>query len=203
MKREHVTLISLGSGCDSTFELDFIHRTTSSIVHVLDPTITHDRFHKCLNSSKSNVGLSPNVDNLRFWKVGLSDVSQETVFARSPDERIGSMSEAKLAGYAVQSGEKMLVVDMPTLYSMLAIDGRVTFKMDIEGSEFKVIESWCMPSKKGIELPELLLVEFHERLLDASTTFGRPQAYKCLQKLGYTVVHEAEPKKEEVLFALA
>ena len=61
-----------------------------------------------------------------------------------------------------------------------------------------------MPGKKRIKLPELLLVEFHERLLlDTSTTFGRPQAYTCLKKLGYTVVHEAEPKKEEVLFALA
>ena len=109
-----------------------MHRTPSSTVHVLDPTITHARFQYCLNSSKSNVGLSPNVDNLHFWKVGLSDVSHETVFARSPDKRIGSRSEAKLAGYAVQSDEKMLVVDM--LYSMLAIDRPVVFKMDIEGN---------------------------------------------------------------------
>jgi hypothetical protein len=137
-------------GTDSTFELDFIHRATSSVVHVLNPTISHDRFQTCLNSSKSNVGLSPNVDKLHFWKVGLSDVSEEVVFARSPDKRIGSLSAAKLAGFALQSDEKMLVVDMPTLYSMLAIDWPVVFKMDIEGSEFKVILSWCTRSKKII-----------------------------------------------------
>jgi len=201
--RAPATLISVGSGCDSTFEQAFLTRYPGSAVHVLDPTITHARFQQCASSSAAGAGHAMQLDGLTFWRVGLSNKTRMVAFNKSPDPRIGSRSEVQLSAYIPADGDQELVVDMPTMYAMLSIEAPPLLKVDIEGSEFRVIQRFCdQPSVERALWPTQIMVEFHDRLIVAGRaegSFGRAEAYACLQKAGYSLQYESA-SKEEVLF---
>ena len=197
-----VTLISVGSGCDSTFEQAFLSQHPGSVVHVLDPTITHARFQQCANSSATEAGHAVELAALTFWRVGLSNETRMVAFNKSPDPRIGSQSEVQLAGYVPAHADLELVVDMATMYSILRIQVPPVLKIDIEGSEYRVIERFCkQPAVDKALWPTQILVEFHDRLIaEGQASFGRIEAYECLKRAGYFLQHEST-SKEEVVFA--
>ena len=194
------TLISFGSGCDSTFEWDFLSSNPSSDCHILDPTITQDTFWTCSNSSQKVVAgyksiLSTNIPS--FWPLGLSDTSKLARFSKSNDPRIGSMTELELEGYNKSSFHAILF-DLQMTYTLLKITTQPILKMDIEGSEFGVISSWC---QRGMPLPKpsQLLIEFHQRFFND----GRDKiesAIDCLKKLGYHKIFDNN--EEEFLFVM-
>lgn len=196
------TLISVGSGCDSSFEQAFLEAFPGSIVHVLDPTITHHRFVQCAKSSSDIATHHPNlVSEMNFWRVGLSNETKMVAFNKSPDPRIGSKSEVQLANYAPDGGDMELVVDMNTMYTMLGIASPPILKIDVEGSEYKVLQRFCAEGHRLKHArPTQILIEFHDRLMQDDLSFGRLDAYECLKKAGYRLEYES-PRKEEVLFA--
>lgn len=116
------------------------------------------------------------------------------------------MSEVQLPRYKPVDTEFELVVDMRNMYAMLGIQSRPILKIDIEGSEFRVIKAFCM--RPGIDKrlwPSQILMEFHDRLIAAESDealFGRREAYECLRAAGYRLQYESSTK-EEVLFALS
>ena len=198
------TLISFGSGCDSTFEWDYLSSNPRADCHVLDPTITQDRFWTCSNSSQKIVAryksiLSSNTGyrGPSFWPLGLSDTSKLARFSKSNNPKIGSLTEFELKGYN-QSSFHAILFDLHMTYYLLKITAQPILKMDIEGSEFAVISSWCqlgMPLPK----PSQLLIEFHQRFFND----GREKiksAKECLRKLGYRKIFDN--KEEEFLFVL-
>lgn len=72
LHRSGLTLISFGSGCDSTFEWDFMWQSSSPECHVFDPTITPDRFWMCSNNSKKIISKSKSIQidtsySPNFW----------------------------------------------------------------------------------------------------------------------------------------
>ena len=200
LNRMGQTLISFGSGCDSTFEWDFLSVSPSSLCHILDPTITVDRFWMCSNSSKTivagrktiNSGASP-----QFWPLGLSDEPKLAKFSKSNNPKIGSMTELEPKGYSLTSFHGILF-DLKLTYALLKIGSQPILKMDIEGSEFDVILSWCdkgMPFLK----PTQVLIEFHQRFF-SDGTHKFDQALECLRLLGYQKAFDN--KGEEFLFFL-
>ena len=72
-------------------------------------------------------------------------------------------------------------------------------KLDAKWSEafINVIPSWCTigfhPRVRQI------LIEFHDRLL-IQGQYKRKVVYSCLDELGYALVYENMPSKEEVVF---
>ena len=198
------TLISVGSGCDSTFEQAFLARYPGSAVHIFDPTISNARFQSCANSSAAATGQTVPHAGLTFWRVGLSNETKMVAFNKSPDPRIGSQSEVALPKYKPADASLELVVDLATLYTMLGVTTRPVLKIDIEGSEYRVIEGFCgHPAIERSLWPSQILIEFHDRLVGDGdgVSFGRLDAYACLRNAGYKLQYESLAK-EEVLFAL-
>lgn len=194
------TLISFGSGCDSTFEWDYLSLNPTAACYVLDPTISLDRFWSCSNASKGIVSRQKDIDPLvpmQFWPIGLSDQCKLARFSKSNNPKIGSLTEVELKGYN-QTSFHGLLFDLQITFDFLKIQSQPILKMDIEGSEFDVIMSWCkgkMPNNK----PSQLLIEFHQRFFsDGQKKFD--QTINCLRLLGYQ--KSFDNKGEEFLFYL-
>lgn len=201
-------LLSFGSGCDSTFEWDFASRFPGAEVHVFDPTIDEDKFLTCSDSSLDIVTGQQNEtkptitkkDRADFWPIGLSDVSRVAHFFKSENPKIQSRTELdKVKGYQSDSLAGLLL-DLQTVWKMIRVDRPPILKMDIEGSELKVIPGWCNDDGFVSEFrPKEILIEFHHRLVDGSADMVK-ESIDCLNSLGYTLVHDN--KDEEKLFVL-
>lgn len=206
--KEKQLLLSFGSGCDSTFEWDFASRFPEAEVHVFDPTIDGDKFLECSDSSFDIVTGQGNKtgseitkkDRAIFWPIGLSDVSRVAHFFRSENPIIQSRTELdKVKGYRSDSLAGLLL-DLQTVWKMIRVDRQPILKMDIEGSELKVIPGWCKDDGFVQEFkPKEILIEFHHRLVDGSAALVK-ESFECLNSLGYTLVHDN--KDEEKLFVL-
>jgi len=201
-------LLSFGSGCDSTFEWDFASKFPEAEVHVFDPTIDEGKFLKCSDSSFDIVTGQQNntrptitkTDRATFWPIGLSDVSRVAHFFKSENPKIGSRTELDgVKGYHSDSLAGLLL-DLQTVWKMIRVDRQPILKMDIEGSELKVIPGWCNDDGFVTEFrPKEILIEFHHRLVDGSADMVK-ESIDCLNSLGYTLVHDN--KDEEKLFVL-
>ena len=208
------TIWSFGVGCDTTFELDLKDRFRSAKIISFDPTIDHERFELCMQKSARAFGKfnGGNISVSVFAQIGLANHSGLVNFKKSNDPRIGSKSIAH--GIRDTSGKEYktddnvanfaLVNTMMDLYDRYKISHGIhddyaldVLKIDIEGAEFDVIPSWCTigfhPRVRQI------LIEFHDRLL-IQGQYKRKVVYSCLDELGYALVYENMPSKEEVVF---
>lgn len=199
------TLISVGSGCDSTFEHDFARKSPDSMIHVFDPTINHARFHDCSQKSVDILGLnSQKRDNqIKFWELGLSAAPKVVSFFKSRNAKISSLSEVEVRGYH-RSRNYGTVLDVNSIIGIAEFwepNNPVILKMDIEGSEFDTIHSWCATKRPPEKLWKVdqLTVEFHSRFLFNGSA-QQDSAINCLASLGFVKVYEHSPKKEEMLF---
>lgn len=206
------TIWSFGVGCDVTFEIEALRRYPNADIKSFDPTIDRNRFDNCAKLSGKAIGVIVEPKRMAFFNIGLSNESRSIMFARSADPKIGSKSSAAgamdLSGpYRHVNGENYSTVKtLSDLYSdhHMHILGRQTkytldiLKMDIEGSEFDVIMSWCGQEGNTLKVKQVL-VEFHERMF-GDGKMKRFMAYKCMRSLGYCAFFENPPKKEEVLF---
>jgi len=211
--RHRPRIWSFGVGCDTTFELDLKQRFHHADIHSFDPTINQARFEHCMDLSyQALYGVPMEKSSVFFEQKGLANQSGFVKFKKSNDPRIGSKSIAY--GIRDMSGEEYKIDDgatspasVETLRNLYKSHGILptsnmgyvldVLKLDVEGAEFDIVPSWCRT--KFHPLAKQILVEFHERLfLDAANK--RNKVYACLQDLGYLVVHEHEPSKEEVVF---
>lgn len=200
------TIWSFGVGCDVTFELEVLHRYPNAVVKSFDPTIDRNRFVQCAERSGKVVGLPVDSNTMSFSQVGLSNESHSVIFARSADPRIGSKSAAygamdRSGPYHRDGGNYLTVKTLSDLYSeylvqMTAPEAEYALdvlKMDVEGSEFDVIISWC--GQDGFSpRAKQILVEFHERMFSDGNQ-KRFIAYRCLRSMGYCAIYEHAPKK--------
>lgn len=206
------TIWSFGVGCDTTFELDLKDRFRSAQIISFDPTIDHERFEWCMRKSARAFGKfnGGNISVSVFTQIGLANHSGLVNFKKSNDPRIGSKSIAdgirdtsgkqyKTDGDVANFARVSTLIDlydhyrMPHgIYDAYTLD---VLKVDIEGAEFDVIPSWCTigfhPRVKQI------LIEFYDRLFIAGQ-YKRKVVYSCLDELGYVLVYENMPSKEEV-----
>ena len=205
---------SFGVGCDTTFELDLKDRFRDAQIISFDPTIDRERFESCMEKSSRAFGkiTDSTIDISVFAQVGLANHSGLVSFKKSNDPRIGSKSIAHgirdTSGKEYKAdGDAMNFARVDTLMELYdrhgisrgnddgyALD---VLKIDIEGAEFDVIPSWC---KTGFH-PRVrqILIEFHDRLF-IEGAHKRKIVYSCLRDIGYELVYENVPSKEEVVF---
>lgn len=185
------------------------------MVKSFDPTIDRERFSHCASSSISKVNAAATFapGDLWFESIGLSSKTGNAIFKKSADPRIGSRSmvdNVRDASGKFISEDSDIPVRVKTLFDLyleyIGIPARSPknrrplldiLKMDIEGSEFDVILSWC--SDGTHPLARQILIEFHDRMFEDGAK-RRQDAYHCLKSLGYCLAYENLPKKEEVVF---
>ena len=207
------TIWSFGVGCDTTFELDLRNRFHEAKIISFDPTIDRERFELCMQRSLRAFG-EPDTQNVVsvFSKIGLANYSGRVSFKKSNDPRIGSKSiahgirdtsgkEYKSDDAAANFVEVQSLKSLYTIYGLhhSSVDDYALdiLKIDIEGAEFDVIPAWC--SSGFHPRVKQILIEFHDRLFDEGM-HKRQVVYVCLRDLGYVLVYENVPSKEEVVF---
>ncbi len=148
--QEAPVVFSFGVGEDIQFEKGIIENYPAAKVFAFDPTPKSIDF---INKE--------NNDKIHFYPIGLSDKNETEIFYMPVNEDFVSCSVIKHEGV----GRKEISVEMRTLKSLMElcnVDHIDILKMDIEGSEFKVIPDIL---SCGIKCKQLL-VELHERFLE-------------------------------------
>lgn len=182
------SVISIGSGCDSTFEIQILQKYPNARVEVFDPTISVSRFDGCYQRSATALGLTKDTvpPKPMFWKIGLGPKTEYATFKRSENPNIGSLSASPYVRYHGKE-ERQPVIDLPRLLSFTGIPD--VLKIDIEGYEYTVFRDLCKLGKLP-QVPQILL-ELEERLMkdDGSLQFSRKDMLDCFQNSGYVVNH--------------
>ncbi|MDR0868793.1 MAG: FkbM family methyltransferase [Planctomycetota bacterium] len=144
-----MVVYSAGVGEDISFDLAILAQYPLTTIYAFDPTPKSIGYVQ-----RQNLPV-----NFRFFPYGVSDQTGEKTFflPKNPDFVSGSIEQ-----HADVAAERQLVVPMKSLRDIAAEHGHRyldILKMDIEGSEFAVIESLAA---SGIVCGQIL-VEFHGR----------------------------------------
>ena len=187
------SIVSIGSGCDSTFEIELLQKYPSAKVEIFDPTITYHRFVNCFERSGRALGLKKEqYSHLKpmFWKIGLGTTTKYIPFKHSEDPNIGSLSASR---YVYKGGKEVYepVVDLNRLIMFTGLPD--VLKIDIEGLEFEVFQILC--KEKRIPKVKQLLLEVEDRLTDGTFQFSRKDLLTCMKQNGYVINHIATDRE--------
>lgn len=178
--RSESVAYSFGVGTDISFDLELV-ALTGCTLHAFDPT----------PDSASWIRQQGLPANLHFHGFGLADRDGELIFRR-PDIP-GYFSPSAAFGYP-GAGERFPVHRLATIMKKLGHSSIDLLKMDIEGSEYAVIENMCAEAI----FPRQLLVEFHHRM--AGIGIGKTKAsLNQLRQAGYWLA-SVSPRGEEFTF---
>ncbi len=176
-------IYSLGVGEDVVFDNKIIDQFNVT-VHAFDPTPNSIEWLKAANIS----------DNFEFHPYGISSTDGELKLYPRINKR-GRKSKVMYTlineGNATNDAVLINVKRLPTVMSDLGHQHIDILKMDIEGSEYQVIDE-IIDSK--IEIKQIL-VEFHHRFI----TIGKEktdEAIKKLNKAGYDIFFISETGRE-------
>jgi len=178
----HSIVYSFGVGTDISFELECIRRYSLD-VHAFDPT---PRSMQWLTTQT----LPP---EFHFHGYGLADFDGSLVFYPPDNPDHVSYSTQERAGNKVTCPVRRL----STIMRELGHDHLDMLKMDIEGSEYGVIDNIL---SDGIK-PHQICVEFHHRWPEIGPQRTN-RAIDLLQSAGYGLFHVAA-SGEEFSFILA
>lgn len=169
---ESSVVYSFGVGEDISFDLKLIEQFKCSI-HAFDPTPRSQKWFKTNNSS----------ENIIFHTYGLSG-SNNTIKLYEP-------SNDKYVSYSVMNKGlrgggyiEAKVKNLSTIMTSLDHDHVDLLKMDIEGSEYDVIDSLC----DNLIIPNQLLIEFHHRFSGVGIKKTK-RALSQLAGLGYKIFY--------------
>ena len=148
-----LTVYSFGIGEDLSFSEGIINNY-NALVYAFDPTPKSIKYVE-------NSNLIQN-ENFRFFFFFLSDKNETELFYLPTNEDWVSGSSVITKDKKTEGIE----VEMKELSSIMAENGHDhldILKMDIEGSEFKVVKAW---TKKELPLICQICVEVHDRYFD-------------------------------------
>lgn len=175
-------IYSFGVGTDISFDLHLIEKFNAK-VYAFDPTPKSINWVKSLKLP----------DNFIFHPLGIDAQDGKKDFFLPINENHVSGSVKENAA----TGDKKAIVDMNELETIMKKLGHThidLLKMDIEGSEYEVIEYIV---KKDIQISQLL-VEFHHRFTGIGIEKTK-KAILSLNKKGYKIFH-VSPIGEEISF---
>lgn len=172
---EMKNVYSFGIGTDISFDLAMIEKYNAQI-SAFDPT------PKSINWVKAQ----GTINNFHFYPFGLSDYDGKAEFHLPKNPEYVSGSAFLYDGVQTEAVE-VEMKRLSTIMSELNHTSIDVLKMDIEGSEFGVIEDII---KEGIEFEELC-IEFHSRFFDDGTKKLK-NLIKLLNNNGYLIC--AAPK---------
>ncbi len=182
LKDKSLIVYSFGIGEDLSFS-ESILKNYEAKVYAFDPTPKSVKYVENSDLSKR--------DDFAFYPVGLSDRNEKAVFylPENDDWVSGSSVITK------DKKETGIEVEMKNLYTIMSENGHDhldILKMDIEGSEFKVVDEW-----KKDTLPRIgqICVEVHDRYFD--------EGFKMLEgfldklgSLGYELISVSDTCEE-------
>lgn len=181
-----LTVVSAGIGTDASFDAYFSRRFGARVLS-LDPTISAEDFSRSLTKLPAP-GDSRFASTPVFLMVGIGAKSQTASFFKSKNSKIQSQTsleavEDERGSYTVSDVRGQLLTIWDTL-ALLGVERADIVKLDVEGSEFDIVDSWCAGPKPNPP-SYMLLVETHERLVPNGA--ARLQGLvKCLESLGYS-----------------
>ena len=186
-----LTVFSFGVGEDLSFSEGVLAAAKQAHVYAFDPTPKAIRFVE-------NHPLATD-ERFSFYPCGISDKDGMEAFYLPKNENYVSGSVVQYDGV---SGEKKLLVEMRTLSSILEAVGTVggyidILKMDIEGSEFRVIPEIL---ESGCQFDQLC-IEVHHRFFPDGKKKVR-KLVKDLNEHGYYIAQVLE-SGQELLFVKA
>ena len=182
---EYSIVYSIGIGCDVSFDMEIIKQHNSR-VYGFDPT------PKSINwVSRNTLPVQ-----FKFFDFGISKKTGTEVFhlPKNPNYVSGSVFQhANLSEFETVEVRMKSFQDIIWELGHKKID---ILKMDIEGSEYDVIDSIL---KSDVRIDQIL-IEFHERFFDDG--FNKTMdAIKKIEKKGYKLFGISE-SKEELSFIL-
>ena len=176
----NAVIFSFGIGEDTQFEEGMMRLYPDCTVYAFDPTPRSIEYVKPLNENKQFL----------FLPVGLSDKNETETFYMPMNEAYVSCSVVMHEDV----GRAELQVEMKELSTLMAhfkVEHIDLLKMDIEGSEFKVLPQ--IFSRKIY--PSQICVEFHERYFKNPKKVFKT-ALNLLKKNNYHLVYVSENKEE-------
>jgi FkbM family methyltransferase len=172
--KHDIIVYSFGVGTDISFDLELIEMFNCKI-YAFDPT------PRCLNWVKKQT--LP--DNFIFNPIGLSNIDGESYFNEPPRLDWVSYSETTTP---TDFSVKCLVNKLSTIMRNNNHNKIDILKMDIEGSEYNVLEN--MYEEKIF--PEQILVEFHgnenNKINKIIEMFNMYKAYKRFDRNDYYLI---------------
>jgi FkbM family methyltransferase len=171
---------SFGVGQDISFDLRVIDLFRCS-VFAFDPTPKAVQWIRRQNTPPQ----------FHFMELGIGAAAGEMVFhsPRTPGHTSYTVSDRSPAATSTITAP---VADLPTIMRRLRHDRIDVIKMDVEGSEYAVIDN--LSQQRGC-LPQQLMVEFHHGMY-GYTPRDTKQALDSLAQLGYRRYYVAGTGRE-------
>lgn len=174
-KQKKMVVYSFGVGEDLSFSKDMIERFNAE-VYAFDPTPKAIKF-----VSENELCSNP---KFHFYPYGLSDKNGREKFYLPVDD-------GYVSGSIIDHNElkaESIYVEMRSLKTIIRQLGHKKvdiLKMDIEGSEFKVIEN--LDQEESSIIGEICM-EIHERFFENPIVHLK-KLLKCLKKKNFTIAH--------------
>ena len=172
---ENPIVYSFGIGEDISFDLDILNRHGGEI-YAFDPTPKSKKFIQGNKSTESG--------RIRFFSYGLADKCHLARFHLPKNDNYVSGSEIKYNGVK----DEYIEVEMKDLNSIAEEQGhqRINIlKMDIEGSEFKVIDS--LDKIDGLIIDQICM-ETHQRFFEDGMKLIKNMSLKLYQ-MDYVLIY--------------
>lgn len=176
---------SFGVGKDISFDLELVERTGAT-VHAFDPT---PEIKTWLKEQSLPAGFI-----FHDYGLGRSD-GMATLF---PHQDPANHNHSLIyRGATANKATEVTIHTLPTVMSLLGHDAIDLLKMDIEGSEFTVINDMLVAGIRPLQL----LVEFHHGKIPEFTERDTVNSIKALNHAGYRIFH-LSPSGREYSFLL-
>ncbi len=181
-------VLSGGAGNDISFELTLIARFGCRIA-LFDPSPTGQiTFQKVTGNSqlavKTPSELSSPSEKLRYYPIGLAEISQRMTFAAPQDALEGSFTVSSVASTAQVEFECLSPSDALGRAAFSSVD---LLKIDIEGFEYGFLNALVAAEY----YPAQIAVEFHDFLPHISYRQTWTMI-RTLYRAGYRIVHKKQ-----------
>jgi len=170
LDKKQLVVLSFGLGEDITFDIEMM-KNFNCKVYGFDPTPKSINYVESLKLD----------ENFRLVKCALSDTCGVLKFNLPENENNVSGSLEEMSSRNIIEVE---CKDLKTICNELEIENIDILKMDIEGSEYKVIENMI----KNKIYPNQLLIEYHH-FFDIISIEKTKKSIKLLLDNGYDLFH--------------
>jgi FkbM family methyltransferase len=196
---EHDTALCIGVGEDISFDLLLSHHTNCNVC-MIDPTPRAKQhwkeiqtYYQTNNDSifsgdiqpdyiSTIQSLKPNFHSISFIPKAVSDTTGSLKFYKQSNPKY--VSQSLESNFFTESYDVVDVDTIPNIIKEYSLQNINLIKLDIEGTEIKVLHSMIQNNI----LPKYLLVEFDLLLKRKDTNHETKEVLKLLSKF-YTVLH--------------
>lgn len=184
--KETSALFSFGLGDDISFDKALM-KATNATVHGFDNTPVHMRWWNTWG--KRSVGDLPFVHHELLLGVEDGNLKLQLPVGHCCSYAPGSSSKD---GFQVNTEVELPAKMLKTIMAETNVERLEVLKLDVEGAEWALLDSW-LAEWKETGLPACqLVIEFHNRLADGDQQAVRQKAVDQLFELGFQLAHHVD-----------